>query len=284
MELSVIVPCHNVADTLSHQLAALVEQEWDADWEIVVVDNASSDETRSIAERYASRTARLRIEPAFEGRGVGYARNAGVRATSSVGIAICDGDDIVEPGWVRTMGEALRGWEFVTGSIDLCSLNPAALAASRGTASADELPHFGCVPFARGNNCGMRRDVFERLGGYDESFIGLEDIEFSLRAAATGIPVHFEPGARIQYRYRDDVAGLWRQGRFYGASVPALAVRARRLGLEPPSRLRGLKSWAWLLVHALKLVHPDSRLAWLWVLANRIGSLEGSVRARSLYV
>jgi hypothetical protein len=105
-----------------------------------------------------------------------------------------------------------------------------------------------------------------------------------LRAAAAGIAVQFVPEARIQYRYRDDVASLWRQGRFYGGSVPQLAVRARQLGLQPPSRWNGLKSWAWLVINAPKLAKADERLAWLWVLANRIGALEGSLRARTFYV
>jgi GT2 family glycosyltransferase len=283
MELSVVIPCHNVGETLADQLAALVEQKWDGEWEIVVVDNGSTDATKVVAEGFAVANARIRIVSARERQGVAYARNAGVRATASAGIAICDGDDVVEPGWVRSMGDAVRTWDLVTGSLDLTALNPPALAASRGTSAADHAPRFGGVPFARGNNCAMRREVFDALGGYDESFVGLEDIEFSLRAAAAGIPVHFVPAARIQYRYRDDVRSLWRQGRFYGASVPTLAVEARRLGLEPPARWKGLKSWAWLVVNAPKLTDAESRLAWLWVLANRVGALEGSFRSRSFY-
>jgi glycosyltransferase involved in cell wall biosynthesis len=285
MELSVVVPCHNVAATLAAQLDALKEQRWEGDWEVVVVDNRSSDTTKDVAEEFAmSSRGLIRTIGAHSGRGVAYARNVGVRASRGSGIAICDGDDIVEPGWVRAMGDALQSYPLVTGSEDVEALNRPAIAKSRGSGRRAHAPRFGTVPFASGGNCAMRREVFERLGGYDESFAGLEDIEFSMRAAAAGISVQFVPEARIQYRYRDDVASLWRQGRFYGASVPVLAKRARQLGLPPPSRVSGLKSWAWLVVNAPKLASADGRLAWLWVLANRVGAFEGSIRARNLYV
>jgi glycosyltransferase involved in cell wall biosynthesis len=284
VDLSVVVPCRNVASTLAAQLEALTTQEWDREWEVLVVDNGSTDETIDVAQRYATSRVPLRIHEATAGTGVAYARNEGVRAARASCIAICDGDDVVEPGWVAGMGEALRVHELVTGPVDIAVLNRPGLAASRGLSSAGGLPRWAGTPFARGNNCGMQRSVFDRLDGYDESFVGLEDIELSLRAAAMGVTVHFVPTARIQYRYREDVNGIWRQGRFYGASVPALAVCARRLGLPSPPRLNGLKSWAWLFVHAGKLTDADGRLAWLWVLANRIGALEGSLRARSLYV
>jgi hypothetical protein len=215
---------------------------------------------------------------------VSYVRNAGVRSCDSAAVAFCDGDDVVEDGWVAALGSGLQRHALVTGPLDVWALNDPALARSRGTRSVDRLPRFGTTPFARGNNCGMQREVFDRLGGFDESYVGLEDIEFSLRAAALGIEVHFIPEARVHYRYRDQPGALWQQGLFYGSSVPALAVRARQLGLRAPGRFGGLRSWGWLLWHAGLLRRRDGRLAWVWVLANRVGALLGSVRARTLYV
>jgi glycosyltransferase involved in cell wall biosynthesis len=284
MELSVILPCRDVAPTLGTQLDALTREEWDGEWEVVIVDNGSTDPTVAVAERYIAVGPPLRVIPAVEGSGVAYARNAGVAASGARSVAFCDGDDVVEPGWVRAMGMALRDHDIVTGSLDLERLNRPELAASRGSAASHAPAVFGGVPFARGNNCGVRRAVFDQVGGYDESFFGLEDIEFSLRAAALGFSVHFVPDARVQYRYRDGAAGLWQQGLFYGASTPALALRARALGLPAPSRTAGLRSWAWLVVHITKLARRDARLAWIWVLANRLGALRGSLKARSLYV
>jgi glycosyltransferase involved in cell wall biosynthesis len=284
MELSVVMPCRNVAATLGEQLRALVAQEWDGSWEVIVVDNGSTDSTRAVATEFAAPDRRVRVVEANEGVGVSYVRNTGVRASTAASVAFCDGDDIVEPGWVAAFGTALRDHELVTGPLDVFSLNRLEIARARGTASADRLPYFGAIPFARGNNCGMQRSAFARLGGFDESFIGLEDIELSMRAAALGLSVHYAPGARVKYRNHNDARAIWRQGLFYGGSVPELAVRARRLGLDPPSRWAGVRSWAWIAVHALDLRTRDGRLGLLWVLANRLGTLRGAARARSLHV
>ncbi|HEV2309380.1 MAG TPA: glycosyltransferase [Acidimicrobiia bacterium] len=279
-----IVPCRNVGDTLGDQLDALTRQSWSGGWEIVVVDNGSTDDTRAIADDFARRCPILRVESATSGIGVSYVRNAGARASTAAAVAFCDGDDVVGDGWVAAIGTAVQRHALVTGPLDVWSLNEPALARSRGTRSVDELPRFGGTPFARGNNCGLQRSVFDRLEGFDERYRGLEDIELSLRAAALGCEVVFVPDALVSYRYRDRPGALWRQGIFYGSSVPALAVRARRLGLPAPARFSGLRSWAWLLVHLGGLARRDGRLAWVWVLANRVGVLVGSVRSRTLYV
>jgi glycosyltransferase involved in cell wall biosynthesis len=284
MDLTVVVPCRNVEGTLAAQLRALAAQQWDGAWEVIVVDNGSTDGTAAIAHEFDGDCPGLRVVDARDGVGVSYVRNCGVRASIAEAVVFCDGDDIVEPGWVAAYGAALLAHELVTGPLDLFTLNRPELARARGTASADCIPMFGSVPFARGNNCGMQRTTFEQLGGFDESFIGLEDIELSMRAAALGIPVHLVPGARVQYRYQRSARALWRQGIFYGRSVPDLALRARRLGLEAPPRWAGLRSWGWLGVHLPDLRTQDGRLGLLWVLANRIGTLLGAVDVRSPHV
>lgn len=284
LDLSVILPCRDVADTLLEQLDALATQTWDGTWECVVVDNGSSDTTASLARDHAGLRGRVRVVEATQGRGVSYARNAGVRATASRAVAFCDGDDVVAPGWVAALGEALRTHPIVSGAIDVDRLNAAPLARSRGAVQPERPPVFGDIVFLRGNNGGMQRTAWEGLGGFDEGFIGLEDIEFSVRAAAAGWEVFFEPRALVHYRYRPEVRALWRQGLFYGRSFPDLSVRARRAGLRPPGRLAGARSWLWLVRHIGKLTNGDERAAWLWVLANRIGVLWGALRNRSLHV
>jgi len=284
MDLAVVVPCRNVAATLREQLDALVVEHWDGEWEILVVDNRSTDATVAIAKGYSASCPRLRVVPAHEGTGVSYVRNEGVRASTANAVVFCDGDDVIEPGWVAAYGTALREHELVTGPLDLISLNIPELARARGTASAERVPTFGRIPFARGNNGGMQRATFDRLGGYDEQFIGLEDIELSIRAAALGVDVTFVPEARVRYRYHDSVQALWRQGLFYGGSTAELATRARRHGLDPPSRWAGTRSWAWMVAHLGDVRTRAGRLGLLWVLANRLGTLRGAAQARTLYV
>ena len=56
MDLSVVIPAHNVAETLGAQLDALAAESWDGEWEIVVVDNCSTDGTAALVRDHAART------------------------------------------------------------------------------------------------------------------------------------------------------------------------------------------------------------------------------------
>ena len=58
MDLSVVIPAHNVVATLGDQLDALAAESWDGEWEIVVVDNCSTDGTAALVRDHAARGAR----------------------------------------------------------------------------------------------------------------------------------------------------------------------------------------------------------------------------------
>lgn len=282
-DLSVIIPCHNEATTLPAQLDSLQTQEWDGDWEIIVVDNRSTDDTAAVAERYADGPVPVRVVSATERAGIAYARNSGVRRTDARSIAFCDGDDVVFPGWTAAIGEALEREPLVTGTLDGERLNEPWLRRTRPMDSRDDLPRFGRVPFARGNNTAMHRALWEELDGYDEDFDGLEDIEFSVRAAGAGYRPALVPDARVAYRFRSGLRATWRQGLYYGRGRPHIAGEAERLGLEGPGRFDGLKSWAWLLAKLPTLATRAGRHAWVFTLAVRCGVARGAIRSRRVF-
>jgi GT2 family glycosyltransferase len=281
-EVDVIVPCHDVADTLALQLDALVAERAPIPWGIVVVDNRSSDGTAAVAARYADRG--VRVVDAPDRAGVAHARNVGVRSSSAPRLLICDGDDIVWPGWVAAMADALDTSPVVGGRVEAESLNSAEIATSRPMGRPGELPRFGGVSFVPGGNCGIERSVFEHVGGFDEDFVGLEDIEFALRIAAVGVAPVAAPGAVIAYRLRSGWGELWRQGIAYGRGRPELIRRARASRLPAPSRFEGWRSWAWLVVRSPRLVTASGRRQWVWVFANRVGVLRGAWAQGAVYL
>ncbi|MGZ6952085.1 MAG: glycosyltransferase [Acidimicrobiia bacterium] len=286
LDLTVVIPARNEAATIGGQLDALLAQDWGGSWEILVVDNGSTDATPELVEGYARDHPRVRLVRALERAGLNYARNVGVEAARGVAFALCDADDLVEDGWVAAMGDALAEHPMVTGLLELDLLNPEWLASSRGRGDERGLPTFhGIFPTVHGNNMGMQRAVWRELGRFDEDvIIGSDDVEISMRAWRAGVPIHFVPEAVVHYRYRPEPRALWRQGRNYGRSRPLVVRRLREQGLPCPSRVAGWRSWLWLVAHAPDVRHPEGRAAWTWVAANRIGQLEGSIRYRSLFV
>ena len=285
MDLSVVIPAYNAAETLAEQLDALVGQEWDGAWEIVVVDNRSTDGTVALVESYAARHPRVRTVPASERAGRSYARRVGIEYAAADAVAFCDADDIVGPRWVAAMGDALREHRVVTGPLESDRLNPAWLVETRGRMDTTSCrTWFDLFPVVASGDLGVRKDVFAEVGDFDERFATAEDHELSLRLWQHGIPIDFEPDALVHYRYRSSARALWEQGNAYGEMRPRLRRAVADAGLVPPSRFAGWRSWAWLVVHSPELGRENGRARWLWVAGNRVGQLRGSLRERSVFV
>lgn len=285
LDLSVIIPAHNVADTLAEQLDALLAQEWDGTWEIVVVDNRSTDGTAALVEEYATRHPRIRMVAASERAGLCYSRATGIEHAASDHITICDGDDIVGPRWVAAMGNALREHRVVTGPVETDRLNPQWILEARGPLNMSGCrTWYDLFPVVAGGNLGIHREVFDEVGLFDERFTGSEDHEFSLRLRQHGESIFFEPDALLHYRYRASARALWEQGNTYGKTRPLLRRSVVDAGFVPPPRFAGWRSWAWLVTHLPGLRTQTGRARWLWVAGNRVGQLRGSIRARSLFL
>ena len=284
-DLSVVIPAYNEEGHLGEQLDALAAQSWPGHrFEVLVVDNRSTDRTVEVAMSYADRFDGLRVLPARDQQGLSYTRNTGIDAAESSRIAICDADDIVAPGWVAAIGDALKTHRLVAGILEVDRLNPPWLAASRGRPATGPGPRFqGHFHVASGGNLGLHRDLWEEVGGFTDDAPGAEDIFFSMAAWRAGVEVHVVSDAVLHYRYRQDATSLWRQGLTYGSGRAAVSAELRRNG-HATNRFSGWRSWVWLITSVPAVRTREGRMRWLWVLANRVGQLRGSLAERSLHI
>jgi GT2 family glycosyltransferase len=286
--LSVIIAAHNEAENLPTQLDALVGQAPDVPWEVLVVDNRSTDRTVAVAESYRGRLD-LRVVPAHDRPGGGYARNVGAAATTAPLLGFVDADDKVAPGWVEAMVRALEEHQFVAGPFDAEELNDPSVQRSRWLPQTDGLQTSTVgpgLPFAGGGNLGIHRSVYEAVGGFDEDVVGFPDTDFCWRVQLAGVPLVFAPDALLHVRLRSSIRDMWRQGRSYGAaqtvmdqrygSIPPEAVPAAvRAAADPApgsrvpvSRARG--RWMALVYLARDARHPA---AFVWKLGWHVGRL-----------
>lgn len=282
--LSVLIPALDAAETLGQQLDAVALQSSDLSIEILVIDNGSTDSTRQLVENRAAVDARIRLS-AEPRPGAAAALNRGIAEARSDRLAFCDADDVVSDGWIDAAARGLADHEIVTGPLELDLLNDPDSARSRGTSWANRLePFAGLFPMIPSGNFAARRDALEAVGGFDPDVSIGYDVDFAYRAFRAGIPVTFEPDLILHYRYRSDASGQWHQGRAMGRFRPGLYRQIRRDGYPAPSRFKGLANWLWLVRRLPSLRNRADRLRWLWVAANRVGHLEGSLRARSLFL
>lgn len=282
--LSVIVPVYNGEATLGAQLEALAQQDAPNPWELLVVDDGSTDRSVEVAEGYRERLP-LRVIRAPARGGAARARNIGARAAEGAYLAFVDADDVVAPGWLAAVVAALREHPAAASRFDTGTLNGAASRASRGALQSDGLQPYtypAFLPHAGGSGLMVRRDVHERIGGFDEELGCLEDTDYTWRLQLAGVELHFEPAAVVQVRFREDAAASFRQAYFYGYHNVVLLARYRGRGMPRVDRHHGLRAW-WRLLRpgrVLGLRDPVARTVWLRHVGWRAGRLAASIRHR----
>jgi glycosyltransferase involved in cell wall biosynthesis len=280
VELSVVMACRNAAQTVAVQLEALARQEWGEDWELIVVDNGSTDETLEIVERFQRRFPTLRVVDASDRRGAAHALNAGVSAAQGEAIAFCDADDEVARGWVSAMGDALQRFEFVAGWSDLVKLNDPWLRETREPQPRDRLPTLPYpphLPYAGTCALGIRRRLHELVGGFDESLLVLHDTDYCIRVQQRGVPLELVPEAVVHYRYRRSWRGIFGQARSY---AEASALIQKRYGPPKLDWRWPLRLWKPVLGALGRSYRRSDRAKLAWLLGWQVGRYQGSLRHR----
>jgi glycosyltransferase involved in cell wall biosynthesis len=231
--VSVIIPVRNVERTLALQLEALLAQDAPMPFEVVVADNGSTDGTREVVERFAARSEKVRYVRAGEKRGVSFARNAGVRAATGNILLFCDGDDEAEPSWLREMAAGAGHFDLWSGTLDMKALNSHGYVLEGKTGLMPQLPSVSTVPFVGGASFGIRRDVLDSVGGWDETyeFGGSDDVELSWRCLLAGYRIGTCRDAVMRYRLRTGYRAHFVQTFFYGVGNVKLASDFERHGL-----------------------------------------------------
>lgn len=281
--VSVVVPCLNGADVLPRQLDALLAQDFDGEYEIIVADNGSTDASRDVVAAYTACDARVLGVDAGQVRGINHARNIGVEHARGVLVLLCDCDDEVQPGWLAAMARAHAAGSMCVGG-DLIRELPDGTVTVRE--SGVERITWPDVPRPFGANCGFAREVWENIGGFDEAFRGGGDeSDFFYRAHLAGFPTTAVPDAAIRYVERDGVRAVARQYFNYGKGRAKLFSKFRRHGMPRPA------PWRLPLVVAGALVfilvggrHGTQRRRGIGLVANRAGRVVGSWRERTFCV
>lgn len=115
--LSIIVPVYNIEAFLPESLDSLAKIQFDAPYEVIVIDDGSSDGSLAILRAWEETHNQLRVITGPNG-GVSRARNAGLDAAKGKYITFVDGDDTVEPDFFRTAVKEMEegGWDLVQGN------------------------------------------------------------------------------------------------------------------------------------------------------------------------
>ena len=286
------MPCHRPltqfharAVALAEQLEALARQVWSEPWEIIVADNGSTDDTAAIFERYRVRLPSLRLVDASDRRGAAHSRNVGARAARGEMLAFIDADDVAAPDWVSAIGQAVATHGFVCSRFEFDQLNDPWAVSIRAPAQDAGVQVYRYPPFlphAGGCGLGIRRDLHEAVGGFDEALPALEDTDYCFRVQLRGTPLCFAPDAVVHIRYRTTLHSIYAQARCWGKMNVLLYKRYRPLGMPALTWQSGMSAW-WRLLTSLPFQRTQLSFArWLWRFGWRLGRLQGCLEYRVL--
>ncbi|MGI9155921.1 MAG: glycosyltransferase [Marmoricola sp.] len=279
--VSVILACRDAEQHLAAQLLALAAQDYPLPWELVVSDNGSTDGTLEVVEQHCSLFQSVRVIDSSGRTGPAAARNAGVRAARGRRLVFCDADDVVAPGWLTAMSEGLDAHPFVAARLEHHRLNEAWSVSFRNpqTGLLQTEPPF--LPYTFTASMGVRREIHDAVGGFDERLTTCEDRDYCYRVQLTGARLRLAPEAVVHYRHRTSARDIYRQSRAYGIGNVQMYSAYRQYGLGRPPLGQAVLSWLATPVKLLPALTSRRRLAVFAARTGwRVGRLQGSVRYR----
>lgn len=276
--LSVIIACFNGGKTLVTQLEALADQMWHEEWEVIIADNGSTDNSLQIIENFKAKIPNLRVVEAKDKRGTGYARNVAIQEARGDRFAFCDVDDRVGDGWIASIGEALWEFDVVVSQFDDELLNAQWLRDLWHDPTNGSTPMLGFMPAAAGYGLGLTRRVYTRVGMFDESLPRMSDIDYTWRIQLAGFKLHHLPHAIVHYRHRDTLKGMFEQAYRDGQAQVLLYKKYRTQGMPWISWKHGVKSWVLMVWRLPQLRTRLGRGMWVVDAGFVLGHLRGSIK------
>ena len=199
MMISIIVPAFNAAATLDRCLTSLLEQSFPRDsYEVIVVDDGSTDQTAAIAGRYEVQLIKQ------INRGPAAARNAGAAICAGEIILFTDADCVPSGEWIEEMYNPFRD-DAVVAVKGAYRTEQKEIVARFAQLEFEErfaiLERAGHTDMVDTYSAGYRKKVFMDLKGFDTSFpvANNEDTELSYRLAAKGLKMVFNPRAIVYH-------------------------------------------------------------------------------------
>lgn len=222
--VSMIVPAHNAAQTIGRCVDSLLAQSYPA-FEVIVVDNNSTDATASAAARPG-----VRVVSETSRQSSYAARNTGWRTARGTLIAFTDADCVADPEWLARLAAGFNDPAVAGVAGRVLALSPETVlerfAERRRQVSNDASMSCSYLPYAITANVVYRRDALEALGGFDESLISGGDADFAWRLQQQlGRRLAFAPEALVRHKHRGTFGAFWRQHRLYGYGTAMLYER-----------------------------------------------------------
>jgi glycosyltransferase involved in cell wall biosynthesis len=225
---SVIATVRNESASIDAMVASLLGQSF-RDFELVIVDGGSTDDTVARLERHAEADPRLRVLEA-PNTNISQGRNRAIEAASTDVILVTDAGVVLPNDWVEQLARPLLDrpeLDVVGGFFESAPRTVFEVALGATTLPlADEIDPSTFNPSSR--SIGFRRSAWQKAGGYPEWLDYCEDLWFDLELRKAGCRVGFEPRAAVQFRPRTSLKAFFLQYYRYARGDGKAGIMGRR--------------------------------------------------------
>ena len=252
-KVSVLVCARNAAGTLDECLRSIAMLDY-PDYEVIVVNDGSTDATGEIARRHAGVTV---IDTPHGG--LSAARNAALHRSAGAVVAYTDADVRVDPAWLTYLVQPfLRSDVVGAGGPNVVPEDDPWMAqcvARSPGAPTHVLLDDRVAEHVPGCNMAYRREALLAIGGFDPAYHAAgDDVDVCWRLQARGQRIGFAPSALVWHRHRRTVRGYWRQQVGYGEAETQL------MNNHPERFLNGHAVWKGRIYGSLPFVRAISRV------------------------
>ncbi|TAK35850.1 MAG: glycosyltransferase [Chloroflexota bacterium] len=300
--ITVGIAAYNAAETLPLLLESLLAQEYPrAGFEVVVADNGSSDETTEIVRQYARRGP-IRLLHADHRRGPAVARNTIVAAALGDIIAFTDSDCCADARWLAEIRAGFSKPEIgcVAGGIQGAEAKTPVEGyyCRHNILSQETVLNHPFLPYAQTANAAFRREVFQRVGPFDETLLVGEDLDLLWRMQLeTEYRLCYCQHALVWHRHRSTLRGFLRHSVGWGVCQALIYKKYRgHLRRDSWSQLlcdyRRIGGLLWLTLRrwvGVKLGHgevevlQDTYLTLFRLCGIKLGRWKGSLVGQVFY-
>jgi cellulose synthase/poly-beta-1,6-N-acetylglucosamine synthase-like glycosyltransferase len=218
--VSVVVCSYNGARTIRDCLQGLDRLEY-PNYEVIVVDDGSTDGTDRIAAQYPCRVI------STENRGLSSARNTGLKEATGEIVAYIDDDAWPDPHWLTHLVETFQTTDHAgVGGPNIPPADDGLIAASVANAPGGPVHVLLTDQVAEhipGCNMAFRKSCLEAIGGFDPQFrTAGDDVDLCWQLQEKGWTLGFNPAAMVWHHRRNSVRAYWRQQQGYGRAEALL--------------------------------------------------------------
>jgi len=215
MKISVVLTTKNEEKNIGDLLESLKKQE--EPYEVLIVDSDSTDKTPEIVLSYFKKNKNIKLlnHPGTRAESMNY----GIQKATGNAIAFIGGDDIADKDWIKNIRIAIKDANIVAGK--LISKNQDRF----GKVANVKLFHKGINISYPGTNTTYKKEILEKLGGFDPWFFSAEDLEINIRAVDLGYKITYNEKPKVYYRPRNNPLSFIKQSFWYGVGRKLIALK-----------------------------------------------------------